>query len=224
MVWKWYRLIVHGESRAKRIYVARIPGRGDSPKVGEFRGAENSPKVGTVGSLLPMTGRKSGYQKKIIPLQTQTIIMKPIFIVYCFAIAIFTSAEVYSQHNHGTKDTTKANKPFDITGVFSTFMSDPELAKYKMESSVITVAPKFADTVSHTHDGELFGYVMEGSVEIGLNHQPPVLFKTGQMFYEKRNIIHSFLRNPDEHTTTRILLITIIKEGRNGYTPLYSRK
>ena len=107
----------------------RIPGRGDSPKVGEFRGAENSPKVGTVGSLLPMTGRKSGYQKKIIPLQTQTIIMKPIFIVYCFAIAIFTSAEVYSQHNHGTKDTTKANKPFDITGVFSTFMSDPELAK-----------------------------------------------------------------------------------------------
>jgi quercetin dioxygenase-like cupin family protein len=80
------------------------------------------------------------------------------------------------------------------------------------------------DTVSHLHDGELFGYVIEGSVEIGLNHKAPVLFKAGEMFYEKRNIIHSFLKNPDEHTTTRILLITIIKEGRSGYTPLYRRK
>ena len=93
-----------------------------------------------------------------------------------------------------------------------------------MESSLITVAPKYTDTVSHTHDGELFGYVMEGSVEIGLEHKPPALFKTGQMFYEKRNFIHSYLRNPDANTTTRILLITVIKDGRSGYTPLYPKK
>ncbi len=144
--------------------------------------------------------------------------------VCCLVLGLFTSIDAHSQHNHSSKDTIKAKDPFQISGVFSTFMSDPELAKYKMESSVITVAPNYTDTVSHTHDGELFGYVMEGSVEIGLNHKAPVLFKTGQMFYEKRNIIHSFLKNPDERTTTRILLITIIKEGRSGYTPLYPAK
>ena len=146
------------------------------------------------------------------------------YFLYCLAFGLFTSIYAHSQHDHSAKDTTKAKKPFEISAVFSTFMSDPELVKYKMESSVVTVAPKYTDTVSHLHDGELFGYVMEGSVEIGLNHKAPVLFKTGQMFYEKRNIIHSFLKNPDEHITTRILLITIIKEGRSGYTPIYSRK
>ena len=144
--------------------------------------------------------------------------------LYCLVIVLLTSVAAYSQHNHPPKDSTKAKNPFDISGVFSTFMSDPELVKYKMESSVITVAPRYTDTVSHTHDGELFGYVMEGSIEIGLNFKTPVLFKTGEMFYEKRNIIHSFLKNPDDHTTTRILLITIIKDGRSGYTPLYPRK
>ena len=147
--------------------------------------------------------------------------MKP---VYTLLLAILASFNVQSQHNHPVKDSTKEKEPFKITGVFSTLMSDPELSKYKMESAVITVAPKYTDTVSHTHDGELFGYVMEGSVEIGLNFKAPTLFKTGQMFYEKRNIIHSYLRNPDEHTTTRILLITVIKEGRSGYTPLYPKK
>ena len=146
------------------------------------------------------------------------------YFLYCLSLGVFTSFSAQSQHNHPAKDTTKGKEPFKITGVFSTLMSDPELQKYKMESSVITVAPTYTDTVSHTHDGELFGYVMEGTVEIGLNFKAPVLFKTGEMFYEKRNIIHSYLKNPDEHTTTRILLITIIKEGRSGYTPLYPKK
>lgn len=142
----------------------------------------------------------------------------------CLSFGLFASFYLYSQHNHTGSDTTKGKNPFAISGILSTYLSDPELTKYKMESSLITVAPKYTDTVSHVHDGELFGYVVEGSVEIGLNYKAPVLFKTGQMFYEKRNIIHSFLRNPDEHVTTRILLITIIKEGRSGYTPLYPRQ
>lgn len=150
--------------------------------------------------------------------------MQKTYLLLCLAISLLTSTSAIAQHNHPAKDTAKGKEPFQINGVFSTFMSDPELLKFKMESSLITVAPKYTDTVSHTHDGELFGYVMEGSVEIGLEHKPPALFKTGQMFYEKRNIIHSYLRNPDANTTTRILLITVIKDGRSGYTPLYPKK
>ncbi len=63
-----------------------------------------------------------------------------------------------------------------------------------------------------------------GSPEVGLEHKEPVIFKAGGMFYEKRNVIHSFLRNPDERITAKVLLIFIIKEGRLGYTLAYPKK
>jgi hypothetical protein len=44
------------------------------------------------------------------------------------------------------------------------------------------------------------------------------------MFYEKRNVIHSLLRNPDKNAPAKVLLIFIIKEGRQGYTKVYPEK
>ena len=69
-----------------------------------------------------------------------------------------------------------------------------------------------------------FGYVIDGTVEVGLEHKEPTIFKAGQMFHEKRNVIHSLLRNPDKNTSAKVLLIFIIKEGRQGYTKVYPEK
>jgi hypothetical protein len=44
------------------------------------------------------------------------------------------------------------------------------------------------------------------------------------MFYEKRNVIHSLLRNPDKNVAAKVLLIYVIKEGRQGYKRLYPEK
>jgi len=44
------------------------------------------------------------------------------------------------------------------------------------------------------------------------------------MFHETRNVIHSLLRNPDKSSPAKVLLIFIIKEGRQGYTKLYPDK
>jgi len=109
---------------------------------------------------------------------------------------------------------------FDL--VLSQVLSDPELANYKMESVMMSIAPGAVDTVSHRHDCELFGYVLEGSVLISLEKQEPVTFSSGQMFYEKRNVLHTLTTNPDKKNAAKILLIFIIKNGRAGYTAAYS--
>jgi quercetin dioxygenase-like cupin family protein len=136
-------------------------------------------------------------------------------------ILAFAANSTYAQHNH---DTTAHSAQLQFASVLNTFLSDPELKNFQLQSSVMTVPASLVDTISHRHDAELFGYVIEGTIEVGLDHKEPTIFKAGQMFYEKRNIIHSFLRNPDKNTSAKVLLIYIIKEGRQGYTRVYSEK
>ena len=93
-----------------------------------------------------------------------------------------------------------------------------------MISQVLTVTPGGMDTVSHRHGCDLFGYVLEGEVQIGLNKNTPQTFKTGQMFYEEYKILHHYLNNPDREKPCRILLLFIIKDGSEGYVPEYKAK
>lgn len=61
-----------------------------------------------------------------------------------------------------------------------------------VESLLMTLAPGAEDTVSHRHDCELLGYVLEGDIQIALVTKDPITFSTGKMFYEKRNILHTW--------------------------------
>jgi quercetin dioxygenase-like cupin family protein len=128
----------------------------------------------------------------------------------------------YSQHNHAEKKSTESPMRFDL--VLAQPLSDPELADYKMESTIMTLAPGGVDTVSHRHDCELFGYVLEGAVQIALITKEPNTFSAGQMFYEKRNVLHTLTRNVSKDKAARIMLIFIIKNGRAGYTAEYPDK
>jgi quercetin dioxygenase-like cupin family protein len=127
----------------------------------------------------------------------------------------------YSQHHKAEENTTAS--PLSFSHVMSQALSDSALTSYKMVSSVMTIRPGAVDTVSHRHDCELFGYVLEGDVQVALVTKEPKTFSAGQMFYEKRNILHTITRNPSSQTPARVLLIFIIKDGRNGYTPAYNR-
>ena len=117
-----------------------------------------------------------------------------------------------AQHKgHATKEPVS---PLTFQGVLSQALSDSLLSDYKMEASVMTIAPGGVDTVSHYHDSELFGYVLEGSVEIALVTKNPKTYKTGEMFYERRNILHTLTKNGSSSKPARVLLIFIIKNGR----------
>jgi quercetin dioxygenase-like cupin family protein len=136
-------------------------------------------------------------------------------------LPILFGNSTYAQHNH---DASARSVQLEFAPVLNTFLSDPEVNKFQLQSSLMTVPPSLVDTVSHRHDADLFGYVIEGAVEVGLDHKGPIVFKAGEMFHEKRNVIHSLLRNPNKNTPAKVLLIFIIKEGRQGYTKLYPEK
>jgi quercetin dioxygenase-like cupin family protein len=105
-----------------------------------------------------------------------------------------------------------------FTDVIKQSLSDPELKDYEMVSRLMTVPPGLADHVRHRHDAELFGYVIEGEVEIQLADRPVATYRQGQMFYEPRNAVHSLLRNQSPEKAAKILLLFIAKKGRSLYT------
>ena len=129
------------------------------------------------------------------------------------------SMSLVAQHKgHGTKENVS---PLTFKGVLSQALSDSLLSDYKMDASVMTIAPGGIDTVSHRHDCELFGYVLEGSVEIALVTKNPKTYKIGEMFYEHRNILHTLTKNGSSSKPARVLLVFIIKNGRAGYTAAF---
>jgi quercetin dioxygenase-like cupin family protein len=140
------------------------------------------------------------------------------YFLTCLPFVLMSSLFGHAQHHNQEK---KAEPPLTFVPVLSQLLSDPELAEFKLESSVMTIVPGGVDTVSHRHDCELFGYVMDGTVEIALDHKAPVAYKSGEMFYERRNIMHTLTRNASQKTPAKVLLIFIIKNGREGYTPAY---
>lgn len=134
-----------------------------------------------------------------------------------------SAAGGFSQHTHTASPAASAS-PLTFQTVLSENFSDPELKEYNMTSSVLTIAPGGTDSVAHRHDGELFGYVLEGSVQIGLDFRSPQTFNVGQMFYEKRNIPHTLTRNASNEASAKVLIYFLMKNGRIRYTPISADK
>ena len=74
--------------------------------------------------------------------------------------------------------------------------------------------------------GPIFGYVLEGEFELGLDDQPAKTLKAGETFYEPSGALHRVSRNPSAKTKTRVLAVILhprdAKEthdpGRQGVT------
>jgi quercetin dioxygenase-like cupin family protein len=61
----------------------------------------------------------------------------------------------------------------------------------------------------HRHSGPVFGYVLEGEFEIGLDDQPAKTLKAGETFYEPGGILHRVSRNPSTTARTRVLAVIL---------------
>lgn len=115
---------------------------------------------------------------------------------------------------------TGATKDFYI----STFLSDEELSKFKYESTIFEMAPGEIDTISHRHDCDVFLTVLEGSLLMGQEFRQPDTVQTGEIFHERRNVIHSVYGNPSKDKRVKVLVTAIRKDGRSFYTRLYPKK
>jgi quercetin dioxygenase-like cupin family protein len=61
----------------------------------------------------------------------------------------------------------------------------------------------------HRHAGPVFGYVLEGEYEWGLDDQPVKKLKVGDTFYEPTGSLHRVSRNPSAKGKTRVLAVVL---------------
>jgi quercetin dioxygenase-like cupin family protein len=144
---------------------------------------------------------------------------KHIRLLFIVAVAAVTLIAFFARGRFQTGASAAQDKAaLAFVDVIKQSLSDPELKDYEMVSRVMTAPPGFADHVRHRHDAELFGYVIEGEVEIQLADRPSATYRQGQMFYEPRNAVHSLLRNQSGEKAAKILLLFIARKGRSLYT------
>jgi quercetin dioxygenase-like cupin family protein len=80
------------------------------------------------------------------------------------------------------------------------------------EARVTMVEVAFGPGVAgqpHCHPGPIFGYVLEGEFEFGLDDQPVKTLKAGETFYEPSGALHRVSRNPSAKTKTRVLAVIL---------------
>ena len=69
----------------------------------------------------------------------------------------------------------------------------------------------------HSHPGEDFGYLVEGTIVLEVDGKPPLTVKAGEVFFTERGHIHR-ARNIGT-TTARALDTYIIDKGKPVVTP-----
>ena len=72
----------------------------------------------------------------------------------------------------------------------------------------VTLEPGQA-SMPHRHPGPVFGYVLEGQYEWGINADPVKTLKVGDTFYEPTGTLHRVSHNPSTTAKTRILAILL---------------
>jgi quercetin dioxygenase-like cupin family protein len=77
--------------------------------------------------------------------------------------------------------------------------------------------PAGVTTARHSHAGDDFGYVVEGTIVLMVDGQPPLTVKAGETFYTARGHIHN-ARNIGK-TTARAVDTYIIDKGKAVVIP-----
>ena len=72
----------------------------------------------------------------------------------------------------------------------------------------VTFEPRQKDS-PHRHPGPVFGYVLEGEYEFGLDDQPTKVLKAGETFYEATGCMHRVSKNPAAKGNTRVLAVVL---------------
>src|SRR5580658_6257793 len=86
---------------------------------------------------------------------------------------------------------------------------------------VTTVAeiPPGATSARHSHPGEDFGYLIEGTIVLMVDGKPPVTVRAGEVFFTERGQIHN-ARNIGT-TMARAVDTYVIDKGKPGLTPAH---
>jgi quercetin dioxygenase-like cupin family protein len=68
---------------------------------------------------------------------------------------------------------------------------------------------------AHRHPAGAYVYVMDGSVEFGVDGRDPVLLKAGDPFYEPPGALHSVSRNASQDQPASFIAFFVLGEGQD---------
>jgi quercetin dioxygenase-like cupin family protein len=108
-------------------------------------------------------------------------------------------------------------------GAPSTASAPPrELARHSLtgplaafDALLIELRPGPGQGREHRHNGPVLGYVLEGRVRFGVNHEPERIFGVGETFFEETGALHSTWGSADP-TPARVVVFMVVPKATNG--------
>jgi quercetin dioxygenase-like cupin family protein len=64
----------------------------------------------------------------------------------------------------------------------------------------------------------VLGYVLEGKVKFGVNHEPARIYGVGETFFEETGALHSTWGSV-EGSPARVIAFMVVPKGSNGAAP-----
>ena len=124
-----------------------------------------------------------------------------VWIALAVAAGIFVGVRGLAVARHDEKQTAKPIAAWDI-------VEKLDGKETKVTVVEVTLKPGQAGE-PHRHPGPVIGYVLEGEYELGIDQQPPKVFKAGQTFYEPTGCLHRVSTNPAAKGNTRVLAVVL---------------
>ncbi|HEY7184976.1 MAG TPA: cupin domain-containing protein [Vicinamibacterales bacterium] len=84
------------------------------------------------------------------------------------------------------------------------------------DALLIELHPPVGQGREHTHNGPVLGYVLEGKVRFGVNHEPERIFGPGETFFEPTGALHSTFGSVDPKDPGRVLVFMVVPKATNG--------
>lgn len=103
-------------------------------------------------------------------------------------------------------------QPLQSTPVLTQVLTDSVFDGTSMTTSQIELAPGALLTNPHSHPGDLFGYVLEGTVLTALGHGEVQKYEAGSMFYEPKGSLHTHFENESKTDPARVLIVLLTRQ------------
>ena len=83
------------------------------------------------------------------------------------------------------------------------------------DALLIELHPPVGEGREHRHNGPVQGYVLEGKVRFGVNHEPARIFGVGETFFEETGALHSTFGSV-EGAPARVIVFMVVPKATNG--------
>jgi quercetin dioxygenase-like cupin family protein len=127
----------------------------------------------------------------------------------CVAVvtALLSSAATYRAMNFVTPSFAQAAPPAGTIPLLTQPLAD--LPGREVRITLLDRGPGNASPPHHHPGHHTFGYVVEGSYELGIDGKPTRMLKAGDVFYEPPGAIHSVSRNASGDKPLKIVVFMV---------------